>query len=157
MIFGIIGNRLQLIVTAINQGCTNNITRIFLSFTIEREHDFCMIGMRIAGTIIVSDYKFSWLQFFMTQLSLCCPSTGKMTHPDISTTDRKHSRCEGSQGNSTLFTIQNLGPCLNHINIIVCTILQIYLYIIYRIFQMNGRNRSFSFVLHITARSHECS
>ena len=30
--------------------------------SIEREHDFCMIGMRIAGTIIVSDYKFSWLQ-----------------------------------------------------------------------------------------------
>ena len=157
MIFGIIGNRFQLIVSAINQGCTNNITRIFLSFTIEREHDFCMIGMRIAGTIIVSDYKFSWLQFFMTQLPLSSPSTGKMTHPDISTTDRKHSRCKGSQGYSTLFTIQNLGPCLNHINIIVCTILQIYLYIIYRIFQMNGRNRSFSFVLHITARSHECS
>ena len=119
VILGIIGYGFEFIISSILKRCTDYRTRIFLSPTIQREHNLSMVGMRISSTIIIADNELTRLQFFMTQLCFSCPCTRKMTHPYISTTDRKHSRCKCSKGNSSLLTVSNLCPCFNHINIIV--------------------------------------
>ena len=123
MILGIIGYGLQLVVAAIDDGCSDDIARILLSLAIQREHHLAMVGMGVASAIVVADDELARLQFLVRELSLVSPSAREMAHPYIATADRKHGRSEGGEGDGTLLAIGDLGPRLDHIYIIICTIL----------------------------------
>ena len=155
MILRVVGHGLELIVAAVFQCRTDDGTRILLSLAVEREHHLGMVGMRIAYAIIVADNELAWLQLLVAQLSLGSPCTREVAHPYIATADRKHGRSEGGQGNDALFAVADFGPRLNHIHILVGTILQVHLYIIYRILEMDGGKGGICLLLHVAARSHE--
>ena len=73
VIFSIIGFNLQSEVARIAECGANDIAGILARFAVEREHHFCMVGMRVAHAILIFDNQLTWFQRLLGQSSLVCP------------------------------------------------------------------------------------
>ena len=70
---GIISNHLETVVARIAEGCTNHLTTVLLAFAVEREHYFGVVGMGIAGTVLIDNDFLSWGKWFLDETSLVGP------------------------------------------------------------------------------------
>ena len=73
VVVALIGVDLQLVVATVAKGCTNDTTRVFLRFAIQREHHLGMSCLCIAHTILVFDDLDTRQQSLFGQTSLVGP------------------------------------------------------------------------------------
>lgn len=79
-----------------------------------------------------------------------------MADPYIAAPDGQHGRCEGGQGDDTLLLVADGGPYLDHIHVVVGTVVEIDRDGVDGVFQTDGRHGRMAFVLGGQTRGHQC-
>ena len=123
--------------------CSDGTAAVLLRLSIQREHNFSVIGVGITGTILILDDSHPSVERFLHQTSLCRPGAVKMAEPYITHAYRKVAGIETRKGHRLLFKVLYLCPGLDHIHILVCTVAYGHIEGIYGVFKSDAGHFSY--------------
>ena len=119
---GVAGVDAEFIVSAVAEGCSDHTAGVLLRLAVKREHDLGVVCVGISYSVLVLDREHSALKRLLGETAFVGPCAVEMADPDITYTDRKVARIETGQLHRLLLQVLDLGPCLYHIHILVCTV-----------------------------------
>ena len=119
---GVAGVNAEFVVSAVAEGCSDHAAGVLLRLAVKREHDLGVVCVGISYSVLVLDSEHSALERLLGETAFVGPCAVEMADPDITYADRKVARIETGQLHRFLLQVLDLGPCLYHIHILVCTV-----------------------------------
>ena len=109
----------EFVVAAPAQDGSNDATRGLLRFTVERNHQFGSVHVRVAGAVGIADGLQALGKRFGRGFGLGCPVAVQVADPHVALAQCQVARIEALERDSTFLLVRDFSPSLNHVHVFV--------------------------------------